>query len=105
MATVTYPDKAFEKLHRWGILAVTLGMGEVFSAAVKDMDDHLRTDPESWGDPIRNYHGLKLTQYIRYGRMLTVDYAVHIDGTPVFVMDVHLTPGSDLRAAAERLPS
>src|SRR4051812_40663025 len=104
MATVNYSHMTFTKLQRWGALAVRIGMGPAFTAAVREMDSRLRTDPESWGDPIKDYHGLKLTQYLRYGPLLTVDYAVHIDGTPVFVVDVHLTPGTDLRRAAERSP-
>src|SRR4051812_15244131 len=104
MATVNYSHKAFAKLQRWGALAVRIGLGAAFTAAVREMDSRLSTDPEAWGDPIRDYQGLKLTQYMRYGPLLTVDYAVHIDGTPVFVVDVHLTQGTDLGGAAERSP-
>jgi hypothetical protein len=89
-----------EKLRDWAVIAVRIGMREAFVVALAELDARLRTDPESWGDPVRDYRGLHLTQYYHYGRILTVDYAVHIDGTPVFVIDVHLTPGTPLDLAA-----
>jgi hypothetical protein len=88
------------KLRDWGAIAVRIGMRDQFVAALAEMDQRLRTDPEAWGDPVRDYRGLHLTQYFRYGPLLIVDYAVHIDGTPVFVLDVYLRPGSALEQAA-----
>jgi hypothetical protein len=100
MATVSYAHAVREKLREWVPVAVRIGMRDEFVAAVREMDDRLRSDPESWGDPVRDYRSLHLTRYYRYGPLLTVDYAVHIDGTPVFVVDVHLTPGTPLYDAA-----
>jgi hypothetical protein len=100
MATVSYAHVAIAKLRGWGPIAVRIGMREEFVAAVAEMDQRLQADPEAWGDPVRDYQGLSLTQYFRYGQLLIVDYAVHIDGTPVFVLDVHLRPGTALEVAA-----
>src|SRR3954449_2471357 len=100
MATVSYAHVVREKLRDWAQVAARIGWRDAFNTAVQEMDDRLRTDPEAWGDPIRDYRGMKLTRYLHYGPILTVDYAVHIDGTPVFVLNVRLTPGTLLRDAA-----
>src|SRR5437773_341907 len=100
MATVSYAHVVRERLLAWAPVAARVGLRDAFTAAVREMDDRLRTDPEAWGDPVRAYRGFRLTRYDRHGPLLTVDYAVHIDGSPVFVLDVHLTPGTPLSDAA-----
>jgi hypothetical protein len=100
MATVSYAHSVGEKLRVWAGVAVLIGLQAEFTAALAEMDERLRTDPEAWGDPLRDYRGLHLTAYRRYGPVLIVNYAVHIDGTPVFVLDVQLTPDSPLYYAA-----
>jgi hypothetical protein len=100
MASVVYPPAVLAKLGAWGELAWRRGLRESFAAAVREMDDRLGRDPEAWGDPLWDYRGLRLTFYQRYGPVLVVRYAVHIDGTPVFVRQVLLTPGSPLAEAS-----
>jgi hypothetical protein len=96
MAAVSYSHVVREKLLAWAVVAVRIRVRDEFTAALAEMDDRLRTDPESWGDPLYDYRGLHLTVYRRYGPILLVNYAVHIDGTPVFVSDVQLRPGTPL---------
>ena len=97
MATVSYSGAVADRLRRWGESAVRAGLGDVFVAALREMKQDLEADPEAWGDPIRDFPAVQLTHYRRYGPVLVVHYAVHIDGTPVFVLDVELTQGSVLR--------
>jgi len=99
MANVVYQAAVREKLRRWSEVASAIGMHDLFLATVRTMEERLRADPETWGDPVKEYRGLRLTQYHSYGSLLIVKYAVHIDGTPVFVMDVRLTPGTPLANA------
>lgn len=94
MASGSYPPAVLAKLRRWGDVAVRVGLREPFLAAVRELDARLRSDPEAWGDPLWDYRDLRLTFYRRYGPVVIVNYTVHIDGTPVFVRDVRLTPGS-----------
>ncbi len=101
MAVVSYSGVATAKLRAWAAVALQIGWKDAYAAALREMDDHLRTDPEAWGDPIKDYQVLRLTVYHRYGPILTVKYAVHIDGTPVFVQNVFLTPGTALHSAAK----
>ena len=101
MATVSCSHKAMTKLRAWGEVATRIGLRDAFEAAVRDMYDRLRADPESWGDPVRDYRGLHLAQYYHYGPLLFVDYAVHIDGTPVFVLDIEPTPDTPLYRAVQ----
>lgn len=75
-------------------------MAAEFAAAVEGIGDRLRTDPEGWSDPDRDLPVLRLTDYVRYGPILTVNYAVHVDGTPVFVTDVQPRGGTPLDLAA-----
>jgi hypothetical protein len=96
MATVSYPPAVMEKLRRWGNIAVRTGLRVPFVAALREMADCLQSQPESWGDPLKDYRALKLTYYRHYGPILVVHYAVHIDGSPVLVWDVELTPNSQL---------
>lgn len=99
MANVVYQAAVRDKLTRWGAVAVLIGMRDSFLAAIRAIEERLRADPEEWGDPVRDFRGLRLTMYHHYGPLLIVKYAVHIDGTPVFVMDVQLTPGTLLADA------
>jgi hypothetical protein len=101
MASVSYPPQVLAKLRRWGEIAVRAGLRDAFVAALRQMEERLREDPEAWGDPLWDYHALRLTFYLRYGPVLIVHYTVHIDGTPVFVRDVRLTPGSQLHRLAD----
>jgi hypothetical protein len=100
MASVAYPHDVMAKLLAWGELAVRLGRRDTFTAALREMDERLRTDPESWGDPQNEFRSLHLTLYRRYGPVLIVYYPVHVDGSPVFVQDVQLTPNSPLAASS-----
>lgn len=101
MAPFSFAHVVREKLQAWAPIAARLGLWDEFTEAVREMDDRLRSDPEAWGDPVRDYRGLHLTQYYRYGPLLTVDYAVHVDGTPVFVLNVEPTPGTPLYRAVQ----
>lgn len=94
MASVSYPPEVLAELRAWGTFAARIGLRDEFLTALREMEQQLRGAPEAWGDPLWDYHGLRLTFYQRYGSVLIVRYAVHIDGTPVFVRQVLLTPGS-----------
>jgi hypothetical protein len=96
MATVSYSPAVLSTLRGWVEVADRIGQRAELAAAVREMEERLRTDPESWGDPVKDYKGLRLTEYRRYGRMLIVTYAVHIDGSPVFVLNVLPTPDTPL---------
>jgi hypothetical protein len=88
MAAVSYRGVAIDQLEVLAVVAARIGLTAEFAAAFQEITDRLRADPEGWGDPVRDLPGLHLTYYIHYGPILTVDYAVHIDGSPVFVMNV-----------------
>lgn len=101
MAGPSYPHAVLEKLKTWGQLAGRLGLHSEFVRALREIEERLSTDPEEWGDPQKDFRHLHLTVYHRYGPLLTVKYAVHIDGSPVFVLDVLLTPDTPLDYAAK----
>jgi hypothetical protein len=96
MASPAYTHALMAKLQAWGQLANQLGLGSDFRESLKEMDARLQTEPESWGDPQRDMRHMHLTVYHRYGPILIVKYAVHIDGSPVFVLDVQPTPDTPL---------
>lgn len=102
MADVSYSEVVTSKLQAWAAAASRVGRRADLAAAIREMDDQLRADPETWGDPIKDLPGLRLTVYHRHGPLLIVKYAVHIDGSPVFVTNVFLRPGTDLYYAARR---
>jgi len=96
MATVSYTAETLATLRVWGEEAERVGLGTQFTAALRQLDQRLRSDPELWGDPLWDYRQLHLTYYQRYGAVFIVRYSVHIDGTNVFVHEIRLTPGSPL---------
>lgn len=49
MAMVSYTHIVREKLREWAVVAVRIGMRAEFTAALVEMDQRLRTAPESWG--------------------------------------------------------
>jgi hypothetical protein len=100
VANVAYTDAVIAQLQTWAAVAAQIGWQNAYATALREMHDRLRTDPEAWGDPIKDYRAMRLTLYKRYGPILIVTYAVHIDGTPVFVQGVDLTPGTLLDLAA-----
>jgi hypothetical protein len=100
MASPSYPHAVLNKLRTWGHLAIRLGLYAEFMRALREVEERLSADPEAWGDPQRDLRHLHLTVYHRYGPLLIVKYAVHIDGSPVFVLDVLLTPGTPLDYAS-----
>src|SRR5262245_19248647 len=102
MATVSYSNVVITKLQAWAARASWIGQSAELAAAFQEMEDRLHADPEGWGEPIKDLPGLHLTVYHRYGPLLTVKYAVHINGSPVFVTDVFLKPGTDLYYAVRR---
>jgi len=69
------------------------------AAALREMDARLRADPEAWGDPINKFQALRLRLYLQAGTVRIVSFAVHVNGTPVLVQDVRLTPGSPISRA------
>lgn len=94
MATVSYPRAVFDNLRTWGEVANRIGLRAEYLAALREMEQRLRTDPGEWGDPIWNLRGLSMVVYHRTGPIFLIRYGLHTDGTYVFVRDVELTPGS-----------
>lgn len=94
MTSVSYRPEVLAKLRAWARVAARVGIRDEFLTALREMETRLQSDPEAWGDPLRDWRGLRLTEYRRSGPILVVVYEVHFDGTPVIVWDVRLTPHS-----------
>lgn len=96
---VSLPGTVLDQLARWTEFALSLGLSQRLSDAIREMRDMLRTDPRGWGDPVRDLRGMDATFYRHYGPVLVVTYAVHNVRPVVFVQQVWLTPGSPLQDA------
>lgn len=97
--TVSYPAAVLAQIQSLGQVARTVGLRDEFLAAVREMDDHLKHSPDTWGDPIRDLTGMVAKLYHRYGPVLMVFYAVHDTQRVVLVQRVVLTPGLPLADA------
>ena len=73
------------------------GRGLEFKIAMKEMNRRLESDPERWGDPLRQYlhlRGLEARGMIP--GWLLIWYGVATDAREVRVRDIQPAPGSPL---------
>jgi hypothetical protein len=66
--------------------------------ALRQMADHLGTDPTSWGDPLFHYPSLELPLFQRAVSPLVVLYAVDEPRKIVYVKSVRPFPGGGLES-------
>ena len=59
-----------------GLRAVRNGLLDRLTAALRELDTRLRTDPVAWGDPLYPYPNLRLLLYQRVVGPIYVLYAV-----------------------------
>ena len=92
---VIYPGEVLEHFRDLSQRAKTRGaLGDLEQAARK-IDDNLRTDPRSFGDPCFSFPNLKLDLFVRAVHPLLVYYGVHRSKNLVFVKKIDVLPGFD----------
>lgn len=98
---VAYSGVVFDRIKALSEVAVRIGLGREFAAALRAIMTHLRKDPDEWGDPLYDLHTIGLT--CCYGRhwMLIVDYGIHEPSRTVYIHNVRPYPGSHLADAAK----
>lgn len=74
-------------------LAETHGVADRVFRALDELEGHLELHPETWGDPVRSYKGLRMVLYRQLHDNLSVEYCVHETEPLVFVTGV--TPALD----------
>jgi hypothetical protein len=85
---VVFSGQQREQLRRWGHAAVRLGLGEQYLAALKEIDEQLRKDPVSWGNPLRQLREGGLLLCHRACSPLHVSFAVDEERQIVYVKEI-----------------
>jgi hypothetical protein len=62
--------------------ATTVGARPRVEAALRAIEERLKDRPRGWGDPVKDYLGIRATVYRRVYDELVVRYTVH-DGQPL----------------------
>lgn len=82
---VTYSGLALESLADLGRRAVLAGRRAEMRLALQQMNGWLQADPETLGEPVRDYTALEQTEYVGVVAMLLVRYSIHFRSRQVFV--------------------
>jgi hypothetical protein len=77
--------KVREELRRLRIRASAAGRGAEVAAALRVIEDWLRADPATFGEPIRDYPNLRLTEYHGSHGPIAITYTIHWDRRFVFI--------------------
>jgi hypothetical protein len=70
--------------------ALNRSLGDVFIAALKEIERQLRTNPVQFGDPLYRLPAAKLVVYTRAIFPIAVDYGVHQEKPIVFIRSIRL---------------
>jgi hypothetical protein len=91
------PPHLLARLKVWTIEMKASGRGIEYLAALKELNHRLETDPDRWGDPLRQYHYMRgLEARGMVPGWLLVWYGVATDARDVRVRDILPAPGSPL---------
>lgn len=86
-------DKIRKLYHR----SVALGVRLEFVQSMLEIENALRTTLKTWGDPIANLAGLRMTRYQRLYDNLILHYSVHVEQPVVWLVHIEPTQRSPLR--------
>jgi hypothetical protein len=78
--------------------ATRKGLLQPFVRALREVTDHLETDPTVWGDPLFQYSSMGLPLFQRAVSPLIVLYAVDEPRKIVYVKSIRPFPGGGLEA-------
>jgi hypothetical protein len=76
--------------------ATTIGRRTEAILAFAEIFRLLTIEPRDWGDPIRNHHGMKLTEYHGHHWNLRCKYAVHDRVPIVFLLEITVLESNPL---------
>jgi hypothetical protein len=88
---VVYPQRVLNDFRDVYRLAKSAGLTAEIERAAELIDNHLRSDPTSFGDPCYSLPGMELDLYVRAA--LVVYYAVNESKQIVFVKRITGLPG------------
>jgi hypothetical protein len=74
-----------DRLRRMLRRAAELGVQPAISQALTEILQRLRMEPRVWGDPLRRFRKLQMTQYGGTSRWFRCEYSVH-DRVPTVVL-------------------
>src|SRR5436309_1010550 len=98
---VSCPQTLLDKLRRWGQVALQIGLGEEYAAALRQIQEHLETAPLEWGTPQYSLPHLDLRVFRGVGPLLLAWYGVHSTQRVVFLKSFRLVPETGLHGACE----
>jgi hypothetical protein len=92
---IDYLDRAglFARLRRWADEANTMGKVSEFLAALKYINEKVKTEPLEWGDPQHRAPSAGFVVCHGMHKLLHVYYAVHEESRTVWVKEIRPLPG------------
>jgi hypothetical protein len=84
--TVTYSDRVQEGIEAIARRAAQQGNDDEVRQALRTLDNWLRADPESFGEPFRDHNYMGQTEYLGFAGPLIVRYNIHFPSKTVFVI-------------------
>ncbi|HKB03152.1 MAG TPA: hypothetical protein VKD90_13080 [Gemmataceae bacterium] len=76
--------------------AAELGMQGAVSQALTEILHRLTNEPRVWGDPLRRFRKLQMTQYGGTSRWIRCEYSVHDRVPTVVLTNLFALPGNPL---------
>jgi hypothetical protein len=85
--TLSWMEQCRESLVELTARATQRGTLDALAQFLVEIEIELRIRPREWGDPVWNWHGMRLVEYARvsFPDRLTVSYLVHETAPVVFV--------------------
>ena len=85
--TISWMEQCRESIVALTARAAERGTLDALAQFLVEIEIELRARPREWGDPVWNWHGMRLVEYARVNFLdrLTVSYLVHETAPVVFV--------------------
>jgi hypothetical protein len=85
-----------QQFRQWGERARGAGLAEEYTACLRRIHERLSSDPDGWGNPLKNLAGLGMVLYHGADHWLYVQYGVNEAARIVFIEGARLMPNTPL---------
>jgi len=97
---VVRSEKVRDQLWQWAEAANQAGLADQYLDALKTIENKLKNEPLSWGDPLYPFRHLELIMCRGIHWIFLVEYGVHEGKRIVFIKEYRLLPGHSLESGS-----